>query len=111
MGKKNRRKPNKGHAGRPTVSVCTPTYNRRNFIPSLKSYNSYLYSGFKCIKSSLILFFIIHCDHCSFVLNFVRSVTSPFIINSGTCPATKVKDMSLYMFKPPGSNKNFFKTG
>ncbi|MDB4349409.1 glycosyltransferase family 2 protein [Omnitrophica bacterium] len=35
MGKKNRKKVNKGHAGRPSVSICTPTYNRRAFIPTL----------------------------------------------------------------------------
>ena len=35
MGKKNRKKTNKGHAGRATVSICTPTYNRRAFIPTL----------------------------------------------------------------------------
>jgi len=33
MGKKNRSKPNKG--SKPTVSVCTPTFNRRPFIKSM----------------------------------------------------------------------------
>tara|TARA_B100001142_G_C14341899_1_gene658245 strand:- start:1453 stop:2196 length:744 start_codon:yes stop_codon:yes gene_type:complete len=35
MGKKNRRKTNNGGAGRMKVSICTPTYNRRKFIPFL----------------------------------------------------------------------------
>lgn len=36
MGKKNRRKNKKVSAnGKPFVSVCTPTYNRRMFIPQL----------------------------------------------------------------------------
>ncbi len=36
MGKKNRRKEKKVSAnGKPFVSVCTPTYNRRMFIPQL----------------------------------------------------------------------------
>tara|TARA_B100000795_G_C22799427_1_gene441017 strand:- start:1062 stop:1802 length:741 start_codon:yes stop_codon:yes gene_type:complete len=43
MGKKNRKKkvsPN----GKPFVSVCTPTYNRRKFIPSLiKSFQEQTY--------------------------------------------------------------------
>ena len=40
MGKKNRKK-TVSASGKPLVSVCTPTYNRRLFIPSL----------IKCFKS------------------------------------------------------------
>ena len=36
MAKKSKRKNKKVSAlGKPTVSVCTPTYNRRLFIPQL----------------------------------------------------------------------------
>ena len=35
MGKKTKRKTNNGGAGRKTVSLCTPTYHRRKFIPFL----------------------------------------------------------------------------
>jgi len=40
MGKKNRKKNKKGQRlvsanGKPFISVCTPTYNRRKFIPFL----------------------------------------------------------------------------
>tara|TARA_X000000950_G_scaffold159369_1_gene195194 strand:- start:7606 stop:8349 length:744 start_codon:yes stop_codon:yes gene_type:complete len=35
MGKKSKRKVNNGGSGRKTVSICTPTYNRRKFIPFL----------------------------------------------------------------------------
>jgi len=36
MGKKDRRKKKKVSAnGKPTVSICTPTYDRRSFIPTL----------------------------------------------------------------------------
>jgi len=35
MGKKNRRKKTVSAAGKPFVSICTPTYNRRLFIPNL----------------------------------------------------------------------------
>ncbi len=42
MGKKNRSKPNKGT--KPTVSVCTPTFNRRPFIKSmLACFDSQIY--------------------------------------------------------------------
>ena len=42
MGKKNRSKPNKG--SKPTVSVCTPTFNRRPFIKSmLACFDSQIY--------------------------------------------------------------------
>ena len=34
MGKKNRTKPN-SKLSKPTVSVCTPTFNRRPFIKSM----------------------------------------------------------------------------
>ena len=45
MGKKKRRKEKKVSAnGKPFVSICTPTYNRRQFIPSLiKCYESQTY--------------------------------------------------------------------
>ena len=35
MGKKNRKKKTVSANGKPFVSVCTPTYNRRSFIPML----------------------------------------------------------------------------
>ena len=35
MGKKNRRKKKVSPIGKPFVSICTPTYNRRLFIPNL----------------------------------------------------------------------------
>ena len=35
MGKKHRRKKTVSATGKPFVSVCTPTYNRRLFIPNL----------------------------------------------------------------------------
>ncbi|MDA9630015.1 glycosyltransferase, partial [bacterium] len=35
MGKKNRKKKQICTNGMPTVSICTPTYNRRKFIPFL----------------------------------------------------------------------------
>jgi len=35
MGKKNRKKKVVSASGKPTVSICTPTYNRRIFIPQL----------------------------------------------------------------------------
>ena len=35
MGKKNRKKKTVSAQGKPFVSVCTPTYNRRQFIPAL----------------------------------------------------------------------------
>ena len=35
MGKKNRKKKKVSANGKPFVSVCTPTYNRREFIPML----------------------------------------------------------------------------
>ena len=35
MGKKRRKKKVVSANGKPTVSVCTPTYNRRVFIPQL----------------------------------------------------------------------------
>lgn len=35
MGKKNRKKKTVSPNGKPFVSVCTPTYNRRKFIPQL----------------------------------------------------------------------------
>jgi len=35
MGKKNRNKKKVSAQGKPFVSVCTPTYNRRQFIPAL----------------------------------------------------------------------------
>ena len=35
MGKKNRKKKVVSSSGKPFVSVCTPTYNRRLFIPNL----------------------------------------------------------------------------
>jgi glycosyltransferase involved in cell wall biosynthesis len=35
MGKKNRKKKKVSPNGKPFVSVCTPTYNRRHFIPFL----------------------------------------------------------------------------
>ena len=35
MGKKNRKKKKVSANGKPFVSVCTPTYNRRSFIPML----------------------------------------------------------------------------
>ena len=41
MGKKNRSKKKVSSCGKPFVSVCTPTYNRRIFIPAL----------IKCFKS------------------------------------------------------------
>ena len=43
MGKKNRKKKGKivSASGKPFVSICTPTYNRRKFIPFL----------IKCFKS------------------------------------------------------------
>ena len=35
MGKKDRRKKKVSASGKPFVSICTPTYNRRKFIPQL----------------------------------------------------------------------------
>jgi len=35
MGKKNRKKKKVSAMGKPFVSICTPTYNRRKFIPQL----------------------------------------------------------------------------
>ena len=35
MGKKNRKKNKVSPNGKPFVSVCTPTYNRKKFIPYL----------------------------------------------------------------------------
>ena len=35
MGKKTKKQKKVSTAGKPFVSVCTPTYNRRLFIPSL----------------------------------------------------------------------------
>ena len=35
MGKKNRKKTKVSSIGKPFVSICTPTYNRRIFIPNL----------------------------------------------------------------------------
>ena len=35
MGKKNRKKNAVSAVGKPFVSICTPTYNRRKFIPFL----------------------------------------------------------------------------
>tara|TARA_B100001057_G_scaffold499908_1_gene612458 strand:+ start:1023 stop:1766 length:744 start_codon:yes stop_codon:yes gene_type:complete len=35
MGKKNKKEKKVSSVGKPFVSICTPTYNRRNFIPSL----------------------------------------------------------------------------
>ena len=35
MGKKNKKDKKVSAIGKPFVSICTPTYNRRNFIPSL----------------------------------------------------------------------------
>ena len=35
MGKKNRKKTKVSSNGKPFVSICTPTYNRRIFIPNL----------------------------------------------------------------------------
>ena len=35
MGKKKRKKKTVSANGKPFVSVCTPTYNRRSFIPML----------------------------------------------------------------------------
>ena len=35
MGKKNKKKRKVSAVGKPFVSVCTPTYNRRKFIPTL----------------------------------------------------------------------------
>ena len=35
MGKKNRKKKKVSAIGKPFVSICTPTYNRRLFIPNL----------------------------------------------------------------------------
>ena len=44
MGKKNRTKKKVSANGKPFVSVCTPTYNRRNFIPTLiKNYLAQTY--------------------------------------------------------------------
>ncbi len=44
MGKKNRGKKKVSANGKPFVSVCTPTYNRRNFIPTLiKNYLAQTY--------------------------------------------------------------------
>jgi len=44
MGKKNRRKKTVSPNGKPFVSVCTPTYNRRKFIPYLiKSFKEQTY--------------------------------------------------------------------
>ncbi len=44
MGKKNKRKKTVSASGKPFVSVCTPTYNRRKFIPFLiKCYQSQTY--------------------------------------------------------------------
>ena len=44
MGKKNRGKKKVSPNGKPFVSVCTPTYNRRNFIPTLiKNYLAQTY--------------------------------------------------------------------
>ena len=35
MGKKDRKKKKVSANGKPFVSICTPTYNRRQFIPQL----------------------------------------------------------------------------
>ena len=44
MGKKRRKKKEVSANGKPFVSICTPTYNRRQFIPSLiKCYESQTY--------------------------------------------------------------------
>ena len=44
MGKKNKKKKPVSAFGKPFVSVCTPTYNRRKFIPFLiKCYQSQTY--------------------------------------------------------------------
>ena len=44
MGKKNRSKKKVSASGKPFVSICTPTYNRRNFIPTLiKNYLAQTY--------------------------------------------------------------------
>ena len=44
MGKKNRKKKKVSTTGKPLVSVCTPTYNRRRFIPFLiKCFESQTY--------------------------------------------------------------------
>jgi|UniRef100_A0A6C0BYG2 hypothetical protein len=44
MGKKNKKKKKVSALGKPFVSICTPTYNRRKFIPFLiKCYQSQTY--------------------------------------------------------------------
>ena len=44
MGKKNRKKNKVSAIGKPFVSICTPTYNRRKFIPFLiKCYQNQTY--------------------------------------------------------------------
>ncbi len=44
MGKKNRKKNAVSAVGKPFVSICTPTYNRRKFIPFLiKCYHAQTY--------------------------------------------------------------------
>ena len=42
MGKKNRKKQKVSPNGKPFVSVCTPTYNRKKFIPFLIKAFDYL---------------------------------------------------------------------
>ena len=44
MGKKNKKKKKVSASGKPLVSICTPTYNRRRFVPFLiKCYLSQTY--------------------------------------------------------------------
>ena len=44
MGKKSKRKKPVSARGKPLVSICTPTYNRRRFLPFLiKCYLSQTY--------------------------------------------------------------------
>ena len=44
MGKKKRGKKKVSSSGKPFVSVCTPTYNRRRFLPFLiKCFQSQTY--------------------------------------------------------------------
>ena len=44
MGKKNRKKKVVSANGKPFVSICTPTYNRRKFIPFIiKCYQQQTY--------------------------------------------------------------------
>ena len=35
MGKKNKKNKKVSASGKPFVSICTPTYNRNDFIPKL----------------------------------------------------------------------------